>query len=585
MLLLQKALLERGEAMAILADPGAGENATIVRVNEAWSRSIGQPDGLMGHRVRELRGYAVQPGQWSTFATALRRYAPIQLPLHLRMERCERWLQLRLTFDEDPDGNVAHALVLARDITKLKRRETEAEATRRMIESAFPAVDVPVIVVAETGEITVSNPAFQALVGSTGEQLLGTPVGTVIAPNHQVAAAAARAKQLRDGARFELQLDLVHRAGHRVGVRMASMLVAGEDSSRLRVMTALPEPVIRPDSACADAPKLDLYGAPAQLEGEVLALSLKAVKASCGTYWTRLAPRARLIVEGSIKRRLCPDDVFSRTDDDGFIIWFDSRDSVRNAAAMASIVRDVRVRLMVELGNDIPAPATAVLMPSAPGLPNGLAINARPEGVTRSVFDRTGEPQPWCFFELLTDSRRPATVKASSFGAAADADVKCCRAALAEASAHGNWEKLFVRLTWQSLVHPGSRRLLDECLARAPSAARRRLALVISGLPPVPSPRRWSHVVTPLQRLLGDVIPCVTLAAGDPDPEGRALCALPEEWLVIDGADFRSTPPADYFRLIAHARRRGLTVLALAAPNTGTRDWFELGASLVVAAD
>ena len=542
--LLQKALLERGEAMAILANPAVGEDATIVSVNEAWSRLIGQPEGLVGHRVRELRACAAQPGQWSTFATALCRYAPIQLPLPLRVDGREKWLQFRLTFDEDALGNVAHALVLGRDITKQKRRETGSEATRRVIEGAFPAVSVPVVVVAETGEITISNPAFQALIGLTAEQLLGTPITTLIAPNHQVAAAAARAKQLRDGARFELQFDLVHRAGLRVAVHTTSVLVAGEDGCRLRVITALPDPIGPSEIAAADAPKLDLYGAPAHLEGEVLAISLEALKAFCATHWARLASRAMLIVEGSIKRRLCSADVFSRTDDDGFIIWFDSRDSVRNAATMASIVRDVRLRLMVELGNQIPAPATAVLMPGGPALPDSPANEAPPQVVAQSVFDRHGEPQPWCFFELLTASCRAGTIKTLSFGASVDADVKRCKAALAEADAHGSWEKVFVRLAWQSLTNPGHRRLLENCLAQAGPAARSRLALVISGLSPVPSPQRWSNVVTPLKLVLGDVVPCVTLSAGDQDQGGEALCALPVECLVIDAADFRSMPPA-----------------------------------------
>ncbi len=583
--LLHKALLERGEAMAIVADPAEGEDATIVSVNEAWSRAIGQPDGLVGRPLRELRGCSMQPGQWSTFATALRRYAPIQLPLQLRVEGRERWLQLRLTFSEDPVGDVTHALVLGRDVTKLKRRETESEASRRVIESAFPAVSVPVVVVAETGEIAISNPAFQALLGLTAEQLLGTPITTLIAPNHQVAAAAARAKQLRDGAGFELQIDLLHRAGFRVAVRVTSMLVAGEDARRLRVITVLPEWPARPDAASAEVPRLERYGAPAQLEGEVLAISLKALKASCASRWTRLAPRATLIVEGSIKRRLCPADVFSRTDDDGFIIWFSSRDSVRNAAIMASIVRDVRLRLMVELGNQIPASAMAVLMPGEPAPPEPPARDARPQVVTHPVFDRSGQPQPWCFLDLLTGSRRPAALEALRCGAEAAADVQRCSAALAEADAHGGWDKVFVPLTWQSLVNSASRRLLDDCLMRAPPAARSRLALVVSGLAPVPSPQRWSNIVTQLPPGLGDVMPCVTLALGDQDQEGEALCALPVEWLVIDGVDFRSRPPADYFRLIAHARRRGMTVLARAAANDDMRDWLELGASLVVAAD
>ncbi len=592
--LLRKALLERGEALAVIADPGEGEDAIIVGANEPWSRAIGQPNGLLGRPIRDLRPHVVEPGQWSAFATALRRYAPIQLLLQLRVEGRERWLQVRLTFDEDASGYATQALLLGRDITKLRRREAKEEVAKRLTGAIFLDINAPVVVVAETGEIVMSNPAFQALLDYSEEQLLSLAVADLVAPDHQVEAAAARAKQLRDGARFENRIDLLHRTGSRISVRITSTLLAQEDGCRLRVITALAETVGRIEAAAGASPKLDLYGAPAQLEGEVLAISLKGLKAACASEWARLAPRATLVVEGSIKRRLRPTDVFSRTDDDGFVIWFHSRHSAHNAAVLASIVRDVRLRLIVELGDEIPAPAMAVLASSdpaanaafSPALLDPAPSTGRPAvGVSAlPVMDRDGKVRPWCLAELATVPRRRVSSEMASPEGSADADLQRFDAALAAACANAGWEKVFVRVGWQCLANLDSRRLLDDRLARAPSAARCRLALVVSGVPPVPSPKRWLDVVASLRPLLADVIPCVTLASGDQDLFGATVCTWPVGWIAIDGADPQSMPPDGYFALIATARRREMTVLARAATAADVRDWTELGASLIVVA-
>ena len=599
--LLEKALLERGEAVVLIADPAAGEAATIQGANELWSRLLGRADGLVGHPLAKLRPFVAQPSQWSAFVTALRRFAPIQLDLHLRVEGRDRWLAFRLAFDEDADGNASQALLLGRDMTKAKRREDQEERLRRLLGAVFEETAAPLAVLAGTGELTMSNPAFQALLGYTAEGLLCTAIGSLVAPGSQVLVAASRAKQANTGAPFHLRVDLLHRAGTRVRLRLTSTRLGAVEDGGMSVLTALPEPAqARPGHTRTDAAesaKPDLYGASMQPDGEVLALSLRALKAACAADWARIAPRASLLVEGALKRRLAAADVFSRTDDDGFIIWFDSRDGARNAATLASIVRDVRLRLVVELGEHIPAPALAALLASDPAVKAvpaecpGLAaagaaasaMLARPAMGSQPILDRSGEPQPWCFVEPASGAHRRVTPGGPAEEGSPEAAMLRCEAAAAEATALPGRERVFVRVGWVTLAAANHRRAMDEWLARTPMQVRSRLVFAVDSVPPVASPKRWLDVVSPLQPLLAGVMPCLSLTASSHHQWGDTISGWPVTWVGLDGAHPQSLAPDAYFQLIAAARRRGLTVLARAADPAHTRDWFELGANFVAA--
>ncbi len=601
--LLEKALFERGESVVLIADPADGEAATVHSANEPWSRLIGRPDGLVGQSLAKLRPFVSMRSQWSAFITALRRFAPIQLDLHLRVDGRDRWLQLRLAFDEDADGNANQALLLGRDMTKARRRENQEDRLHRLLGAVFHETAAAVAVLAGTGEVTMSNPAFQTLLGYTAEGLQATTIGALVAPGSQVLAAASRAKQANTGASFHLRVDLLHRAGTRVPVRLTSTLLGNDEDRRMSVVTALPEPAgARPDLARSDlagAAKPDLYGALMQPEGEVLALSLRALKAACAAEWARIAPRASLLVEGVMKRRLAAADVFSRTDDGGFIIWFDSRDNARNAAALASIVRDIRLRLVVELGEQIPAPAMAVLLASEPALKAvapelletatdaaaiaGASLPARATADSQPILDRSGKPQPWCFVEPASASHRRAISAGSVMEGSPEAAMLRCEAAAAEATAQPGCERVFVRVGWATLAVANHRRAMDEWLARTPLPIRSRLVFAVDGVPPLGSPKRWLHDVSPQQPLLADLVPCLSLTASDHHQWGEAICAWPVTWIGLDGAHPQSLAPDAYFQLIATARRRGLTVLARAAGPAQTRDWFELGANFVAA--
>ena len=91
-------------------------------------------------------------------------------------------------------------------------------------------------------------------------------------------------------------------------------------------------------------------------------LSIAAFKTAFGALWERRASRAMMLAEQIIKQRLAPADVLSRSDDQSFIVWFDSQDEDRNAAVLDKAARAIRLRLLAEFGGDAAAHIHAVVL-------------------------------------------------------------------------------------------------------------------------------------------------------------------------------------------------------------------------------
>ena len=70
------------------------------------------------------------------------------------------------------------------------------------------------------------------------------------------------------------------------------------------------------------------------------AVSLAALKASYGDNWPQIASRAMMLAEHTIRHRLGSADVFGRSENEGFVIRFDSSDEARNETVLGRITRD-----------------------------------------------------------------------------------------------------------------------------------------------------------------------------------------------------------------------------------------------------
>ncbi len=384
---------------------------------------------------------------------------------------------------------------------------------------------------------------------------------------------------------------------------------------------------------------------PARSVGQVQAISLAAFKAAVGDSWQRLASRAMMLAEQIIKRRLAAADVFNRSGPHGFVIWFDSKDEDRNAAVLAKAAREIRLCFLAEFGEEAAAHVKAAVVSvdreasdgqtsdgqtsegqTNGGQPNenrtneGQANRSASQELPPALLDRLRDKQrqatrevqemlremraaPAAGVWVVTDRnrrrmpivvadfepalRRRAADPALSFcdepNGAAEIDLLRIDLAVRELTG-GRGGRVLVPVGWPVLYQPSQRRLLDQRLARCGAATLSRLMLAVSGVPAPVTAERWSSVVSPLRRQLGEVALMIALDdAAAASAQEVAVATFPLTLLVIDDA---RAPAADlYYGLITAARRRDVPVLAWVGAPDHVRDWQELGATMFAATE
>ena len=604
--LLDKALRDGKQAVVVIADPLAGEDAAIHSANDSFRSLIGRDGKLSGMPLGDLRPLAEMPGEWSAFITALRRQAPIQLELRLRVAQRQRCFQFRLTFDED-EVDARYAILVGRDVTRCRRQQTQEEKLQRLLAAVFQHAGVPLMIVDPGGTVLMANLAARDLLDYPGDGLIGVNVSRLAAPEFHAEAAVARAKQLQDGGRYELRFDALTRTGSRLPVRLVSVLLHDLGGQRLRIVTWLPE--------SATAAEVESYNTPSGAVGQVMAVSLEALKQACGETWPRIQARAMIIAEGIIKRRLAAGDVLSRGEGNCFIIWFQTKEPARNEATLTGIVREVRLRVLMEHGGDLAIQPVAI--PLAPGEPalaaapaaageaprTGTAGSESPAATAagsgppadlvaklvqearaakpecRNVTGRDGAGKPSWSVDFAAPLRRrivaAAALLAGEHPNAGEFDLLRFGMALAELAARPAPDCVLVQLSWPSLATVEVRRRLDDRLTRLDTETRARLIVLVSELPAQLTAPRWTGIVGPLRRLVADVAPVLTVTQGQ-TPNAPTW---PLTLLAIDATVPNALPPDEFFTLIEAIRRRDMAVLVLSS-KADQLDWRELGATL-----
>ena len=354
--------------------------------------------------------------------------------------------------------------------------------------------------------------------------------------------------------------------------------------------------------------------------GQLQAISLAALKIAYGATWNTIASRAMLLAEQIIRRRVQGEDVVSRTEDHGFLIWFASADEDENALVLARTSREIRVRFLTEFGEAAAAhvgavlvqveggngvnPATgkleltsAALLEQLAGKQKQDAADARillaqlrdhPEADCQSVIDRDRIIKSMVVVDFPPAVRRRILELAAPLAklSSEDPGLELLRLFLATSALAKRRDSanILVPLTWSVLTEPSLRRALDERIAAIEPGLRRRLILAVSQVPSLPSDKRWSEAVAPLRRQLGEVGLMVTLAdTGIPPVEESMVRDWPLGLLVIDAKEPASMAPTGYTGLIKEARHRDMAVLVQPAAPGDVREWRELGATMFVA--
>ena len=621
--LLEEALEERGNAIMVIARPADGEDAVIQTSNDSFARMMGgQAEGLAGSRLGMLRPVAQAPVDWSSFITAVTTLTPLQQDMKLRVGDRESWFGFGLTFKTDAADGSAYGIVIGRDITQARRRTLQDNESQRLLASVFLRTSAPVMIVRFNGAILMANPASQRLLGYGAEEMLGLNVQTLTRGESAEVAAAARAKQRRDGIPYEIRIETITKAQTPVPVRLTSVLLGEVDEQSLRVVTLLPDFKLRdPPPERAEPASLSLSDIVPRSIGQVQVISLMAFKMAFSEVWQHSAARAMMQAEHIIKRRIGGDDVFSRIDDHGFIVWFDSSDGERNASILTAAAREIRSKFLAEFGDDVASHVSAVVVGEG-GEPNGLSPSDSTGRLlpTQALLARLRDQRhaAWLRAKAMLQDLREAGAEEAQTVTGRDRKVKpmvmvdftpeirARIAALPVSGSDGAVERevdllrldhairqlgvrrtgnIVVPISWSSLTAADRRRLVDERFARIEPPARSRLILAISGVPPFPTPKRWSEIVTPLRRQFGEIGLLVSLAEGDLVPVQEAIV---NEWplslLVIDGTAAAAMAPDAYYEITVAARYREIPVLVRMADPKHLRDWHELGATMFTGA-
>ena len=240
-------------------------------------------------------------------------------------------------------GGVSGAITQHGAWQELRRKEAERGVMQAMLASVFQKVDTPVLIVRSSGTALIGNAAYQALSGYRAEELPFLKIQQLLGEDYKLDAVGAHERDVGGKEPFKTDSVLIHKNGNRVPVHVTSAMVARTDAQFFRVITL--RPAAEPSQAAAK-PK------PAGVSGAIQFFGLEPVKAAYGARWPAMRSSLLLSAENILKRRLGDDDVYSRTDDDGFSIWFKRGSEEENAARMSRIRREIQVMLLGELGEE-----------------------------------------------------------------------------------------------------------------------------------------------------------------------------------------------------------------------------------------
>lgn len=331
-----------------------------------------------------------------------------------------------------------------------------------------------------------------------------------------------------------------------------------------------------------------------------------------------MAARAMSLAEEVIKYHVGERDVFRPNNEDGFVIWFDDPNEDRNNAVLDAAVRDLRLKFLAGFGNEVSNNVSAILVSSAEAhhpsdnarLPDTLLEQFRSKrghqeallsdlkseiadlqvGSIDAVIGRDGRMKPLVVVDLPVKIRHRmsmlSTASVQETDPHVDVDLLRLKLAVRQINNSHDGKGVLATVSWQALISPDRRWSIDECLGSVEPRLRSSLNLAISGVPPLPSDRRWRKIVEPLQRQFRNVGLVITLTRDDPAFVYETMASVwPFNPLVIDATDRLSAGSEKYFTLITAARKRDIDVLVRVLDKASMSDWQELGATMFTSED
>ncbi len=227
--------------------------------------------------------------------------------------------------------------VLARDITAvLEARQVQA-SVQRLLAKVFLCIDEAVVIVDNTGQVVMTNPHADHLLGHQSNGMIGRKLLTLVSPPMREIVAAQRNRQLTEGTDAAYDTVLLRADGSEMPARLTSSIVEREDHKPVCVIT------IRQQAEAAEDH--------VESAGRIKLVGLDEVRTLLGDRWPAAAARAMATAEAVIRRRCGPRDSFSRIDDTSFLMCFADLNEKEASLQAALIAREVRERLIGQGGD------------------------------------------------------------------------------------------------------------------------------------------------------------------------------------------------------------------------------------------
>jgi PAS domain S-box-containing protein len=587
------AALDRQENIAIVLAPAVpGRPPMIAEANDVFHRLTGLPRKTVGREpLTVLAGAPEFPPEWHILLEAIATGSSLrgEVPCFTASQELF-WFGFTLTHVPDARSGQEHPVLTGRDIT-VDRWEVQQEGTANaLLALAFMNVDVPVVLLRDGGQIIAANHAIEALTGFNAEDLDGKHIRDLTHPDDLVPASPMHLRQNPFAGSYRLRLLPLSRDGQVIPVWLTSVVLESAGMGRVHVVTLLPEM------------------AEAAPEGRVETVSLQAVRTACGEAWDRMSGRLVQAAESIVKQRIGPRDVFARAAGGDFSIWFATGDEKETAARVAGMTREIRIRVLGELGEDGLNGVIAAKPLAAPGsppppqgdatpkdIPGASCVRAlqdvtelsvdSPVEVTR-IMDRDDRAAGLVWADLTHGAR--LRLDAALAGLPEDAlidaglvypellQLRFAIAGIKRDLVEGPRRAWLLPISCAAMLSRKRRKRLVEALKMLQTPVKARLRGLLADVPPGYSDANLRDWLDQLQSLLLG-IGVLSLA---PDLPAIATLRPPCDLVAVDL--WAGLPPAEdaALRLVGAARRLGLPLLVRTRQLAEARLWRDRGAAL-----
>jgi diguanylate cyclase (GGDEF)-like protein/PAS domain S-box-containing protein len=400
---------------------------------------------------------------------------------------------------------------------------------QQLLASVFMSVGAPVAIIATDGKFIAVNPAFTQFLRFESRRLESRNLWDLMAGDGAAVGAASAKHFAKTVAPYELDATMELGDGTTASMHWTMTAVDQPQFKRFRIITLRDAIAPSADAAGDTAPK----STPDEVvvAGKIQLIGLDHVKAALGPRWPAHAERSMTVAEAILRRRLGPNDVFSRTQDQGFVICFAEGSESECAFRAATIAREVRTRLIGE-GDDPAGSAVTAITQSIEiddadredGQPS-LSVLARRLDAARleaerqaraelsvamagatlepeQLFDSAGKAVPIVFVALAKELQEQIEVALAILpyadGVDADLDVLMLTLAVEAALADigtGRHGVYLIPLDFALFTNRKRQDRYIEICRKQPEAVRQRVMFVLSDVPKTVSQNRLFDVI------------------------------------------------------------------------------------------